>query len=465
MKTLFLGLPSLEKYSHISPPIGLCYLSAMLKKNDFPSKILDCSSRSWKEIERILLREKPDILGIQCLTIERGQAFKLAKMARHLLPSVKIVFGGQHASCFPEHMFKLAPIDYVVIGEGELTIVELVRAINEGKTSEKHLSKIKGLAFRKSDRSIQINEKRLLIENLDELPFPDYSTLNFKQYCVGAFREPSIPILTSRGCPYNCAFCSSTNYWQHRFRARSAENVLTEIEYLYQRGTRNLAFYDDNFIVNKQRLIDICQGIINRGMKIRFTVASSVKIIDDERLMWLKKAGCFSVGFGVESGSPKILKAINKFQTPEDIKRAFALVRKYGMTPGGSLIVGCPGEDDKTLKETADLLNEIEPERLSYAGILWILPGTPIYELSKQQSIMSDDTWLKTNNEIFYTGEYTLKQLKVLQRKLLLYQVKNRNFRQKIGYLVWWVHLSSPAFLKRFFRSIYYSFLRIKLGA
>ena len=458
IKTLFIGLPSEENYSNLSPPIGLCYLSAVLKKTGYRAKMIDCSLCSWKQIKDLLRKEKPHLLGIQVLTIERSQSYKLAKIAKKILHKIKIVFGGQHASFFPTYMFKLAPVDFVVVGEGEETIVELVSAL-QNKTP---LKGIKGLVYRDKNK-IVLNAPRMLIHDLDTIPFPDFSTIDEKDYILGGFSDLSIPIFTSRGCPYTCTFCSSTFFWKHKFRARSANNVLNEIEGLYnKRGITNFAFYDDNFIVNKRRLIEICKGILERKLKIRFSVCSSVRIIDDERLHWLKKAGCFSIGYGVESGSVKILKAINKQQTPKEIERAFTLARKYGLECGGSLIVGCPGETKKTLKATAKLMNKVMPSRLSYAGILWILPGTPIYELSKKKGIVSDKTWLKTNKEIFYTAEHSLRELRHLQKLLLYYQARERDFKQQLRFVIWYIFLSLP--FQSLLRKIYYGFFRFKLG-
>lgn len=457
IKTLFIGLPSIEKYSNISPPIGLCYLSSMLKHNGYSAKIIDASSFSMRKIKKVLEEENPDLLGIQCLTIERGQAYKVAKIAKKVLPKVKIVFGGQHASNFPDQMFKLAHVDFVVMGEGEYTTLELVKALSTNKKYEK----INGLAYKISKKKAIINPPRELIQDLDVLPFPDYSTIDPKNYVMGNFEDFSVPILTSRGCPYNCAFCSSTQFWHRKYRARSAENVLKEIDYLVkERGLKNISFYDDNFIIDKRRLIEICKGLVERKYDLKFGIASSVKILDDERLEWLKKAGCIEVGFGVESGSPIILKNISKFQTPEDIKRAFKLVRKHGMIPGGSLIVGCPGETKETIKETAEMMNEICPEHLSYGGILWILPGTPIYTLSKQKKIIDDSVWMKTDRDIYYTAEYSYRQLKSFQKQLLYYQARKRDFSQKFKFLVWFIYLSLPAVMRRVARNFYYTTAR-----
>ena len=457
LKYLLMSQPSEDKFSNICPPIGLCYISANLKKEGFNAKVIDGSLYSMKELRRIIRKERPDVIGLQCLTIERGQTYRVAKMIRKMMPNVIIFVGGQHATIFPGHMFQLMPIDYVVIGEGEITTVELARAIE----NEESVGHIKGIAYREGHR-ICVNEKREFIENLDELPFPDYTNIDFNNYRFASFGKPAGPIMTSRGCPHDCAFCSSTYFWGRRYRQRSAENVLDEIEYLYrERGMDFFNFYDDNFIVNKKRLKEICDGIIERKLKITFCLAASVRVIDEERLQWLKKAGCINIGFGMESGSPKILKNINKPQTVQEIVDTVRLVQKYEIDIFGSLIVGNPGENDITMQETAAVLNELFPDKLSYAGILWILPGTQIYDMAKAKGIIDDSTWLKRDDEIFYTGDYSLGKLKRMQTKMIWYQARNRNLRQKISFFVWLVHINAPKSLKKAFRLFYYKILRM----
>jgi radical SAM superfamily enzyme YgiQ (UPF0313 family) len=358
-------------------------------------------------------------------------------------------------------MFKLAPIDYVVLFEGDQTIVELVDCIENNKD----VSAIRGLAY-KHGHKIIINPRRPLEPNIDSIPFPDYSNIDFKNYVTEDFGNESLPIMSSRGCPYGCAFCSSSPYWEKRFRARSAENVLKEMRYYIKKyKIYNFFFYDDNFIIDKKRLIKICQGIIKMSKKIRFSVAASVRIVDDERMYWLKKAGCVFIGFGVESGSDLILKNIHKPQNVEEIRRAFKIVRKYKIKTGGSLIVGSPGETKETVKETAELLNEIMPEKLSYAGIMWVLPGTEIYELAKNKDIIDDNYWLNSDEDFYYTAEHSMKELKKLQRLLLYYQARKRSLKQKLEFLKWYIYLKVPEQVKVFLRRIYYKFRYARITA
>lgn len=457
IKTMFILPPDPEGYSNICPPIGLCYLSANLKKHGFLSKVYDFSSFNLSQIGDILKREKPDVVGISCITISRESSYQCAKYVKKILPNAIIVFGGQHASFFPKHMFYLAPVDYVVMFEGDHSIVELIDAISTGKSVEN----IDGIAYRLG-HTIKINSKRCLEKNIDVFPFPDYSNMNFNNYVFGNIRGNFIPIMSSRGCPYGCGFCSSSQFWGRSFRARSTENVIKEIAYFVDKyNTKNFVFYDDNFIIDKSRLIKICKEIIDNNWNIRFTVASSIRIIDAERLEWLKKAGCVGIGFGVESCSNKILANILKPQTKEDIERAFELARSYGLNPGGSLIVGSPGETVKTIKETGLFMKKINPRVLSYGGIMWILPGTPIYDYAKKKGFIDDNFWLKNHKPVYFTLEHSFFTLKLYQILLLFYQVDNFSIRLWLNFFIDSIFILIPERIKMIFRKLYYRVIRL----
>lgn len=454
LKTILASLPSETGYSHLVAPVGLCMLSANMKKHDLDCKVWDFSGMKESDIKNILLDEKPDIFGVSCLTIDRGLTLRYVKLVKSWLPDCIIILGGSHASLFPEHMFKSAPVDYVVMFEGDHTLIELVDCI----ANDRSVKDIKGLAYKEGHRTV-INPRRELESDIDSLPFPDYSNINFSNYTSDAFDSWFIPIMTSRGCPFGCAFCSPSQYWERKIRYNSAEHVLKEIRTNVNRyGITNLFVYDDNFILDKKRLIEICKGIIAFNKKIRFMIAGNVRAIDEERLYWLKKAGCVCVGFGMESGSDLILKNVDKPQTKEEIRKAVMLVKKYKMRAVVSLIVGCPGETKETIKETAELLNEILPERLWYGGTLFVLPSTKICAIAKHKKLLTDDTWLNTTDTIYFTAEHSMKELQKLEILLLYYQAKKRPLSQKIEFLKWYIYLQVPTPIKYVLRNIYYKF-------
>ena len=434
IKTLLISPPREIPACADFPPIGLCYLAASLRKNKLSVKVVDASSHSWRKVAREILEYNPDLIGITCWTIERKQAYKTSLLAKKVLPQIKIIIGGQHATAFPEHMFIRAKADLVGLGECDETMVELIQALSAGQD----IDKVKGIVFKQNGKVI-FTPPRLLKENLDDLPFPDYSDFNFKDFNgLPEIADLTAAIITSRGCSYRCIFCSSSNFWEHRWRFRTAGNILTEIENFYQKGIKAFLFFDDNFAAEKERSIKICKGIIERKLNINWAACTRVEHAEDEEILnWMRKANCYRIDFGVESGSPKILKNINKRITPEQTEKVFKACHKIGIKPRAYLMVGNPGETKETIQETIQLMKKIKPYHSHTAQILWILPNTELYGLAKKQDLMHDDWWLKNDETPYYSLEYNLKQLQKLKARLECGLAKNE--RTPIAYLRYFI--------------------------
>lgn len=416
------------------PPLGLAYIASYLKQNGVNASVLDASSFSWKSLKKAVKEKAPYIVGITCWTVERGQSFKVARLVKEILPNAKIIMGGHHATAFPEHMFRLAHVDAVVIGEGESTTLEVVKAFLNGGD----LSKIRGIAYQ-SDGMPIITEPRDFIKDLDMIPFPSYDDFNLDEYIgLPEAKVRSTAIITSRGCPHRCTFCSASKFWKRKWRARTAENVLDEVEWLYKDyRVRAFMFFDDNFTIMKERAMEICQGILERGLHILWVACSHVNQVDKELLDWMKKAGCYRIDYGVESGSPKILKNVKKGQTVEQIQKAFKLTHEAGIKPRAYLMVGNPGEDEVTIAETVELMKKIKPYDTRSGQILWVLPDTEIYELAKAKGLISDDYWLKNDSIIYYTGDHDVERLKAFRNQLMKGVAKNEgNLRAYGEYLI-----------------------------
>jgi radical SAM superfamily enzyme YgiQ (UPF0313 family) len=335
------------------PPIGLAYIASYLRQNGFDARVLDASSFSWRKLREVLKKRTARIVGVPCWTVERGQSFKTAGLVKEVLPQSRIIMGGHHATAFPEHMFKLAGADAVVIGEGEITTLELTRVLLDGGD----LGGVKGIAYERNGE-VFLTEPRDLIKDLDSLPTPSHEEFNLDDYLgLPEIKGRAAAIITSRGCPHRCIFCSGSKFWRRQWRARSAGSVLDEIEWLHKDfGVSYLLFFDDNFTVNKERAIEICKGIIERNLPIKWVAESHVSHVNKELLIWMKKSGCYRIDFGVESGSPRILRNIKKGQNVERIEEAFRLVHEAGIKPRAYLMVGNPGEDETTIRETAELM-------------------------------------------------------------------------------------------------------------
>ena len=370
------------------PPIGIYYLGAVLMENNYEVEILNwhAINKTAEKIEELLVAKKPDVIGFSILHANRWGGIEIAQVAKKLNPQVKAIFGGIGASLLWEHLLRhFSEIDFVVIGEGEYTFLNLIKWIEEG--DEEFPQNIRGIAFRENGKVVK-TEKADLQPDLDKLPNPakyfEYQHLS-----------------STRGCAWNCTFCGSPQFWGHKIRFRSSENFVEELELLYQKGIRFFYISDDTFTTNKKRVIEICKMIIERNLKITWFAISRVDHVDQEILYWMRKGGCIQISYGVESGSEKIRTALNKKIKPDQIKKAFSLTVQYGILSRAYFIYGSPGETWDTIQETLDLIHQIKPlSMLVY--ILDIFPGTQLYADLQKRSHVTDDVWLNKMEGIMY---------------------------------------------------------------
>ncbi len=370
-------------------PIGVYYIAALLKEHGYKVKILNWYNiyKSPEKIHQTFLTIKPDIIGFSIFNANRWGAIDIARVAKEINSDVKIVFGGVGATFLWEHFLKHFPeIDYVVLGEGEYTFLNLVKALERDPTIEE-LQKIRGIAFRLDGKPVMTKEADFIPE-IDELPIP-------ARYF--SFQH----VVSSRGCPWNCIFCGSPRFWKRKVRFHSPDYFVEQLELLYRKGIDFFYVSDDTFTLKKDRVIEICEKIIKRNLKIRWQAISRVDLIDEEILYWMRLAGCLQISFGVESGSEKIRNFFNKKISNESIKRAFDLCRQYGILPRAYFIYGSPGENRKTIQASIDLIKKIKPLSVVFY-ILDIYPGTALYEKFKKRTGATDDIWLKRIEDIMY---------------------------------------------------------------
>ncbi|MGD9038418.1 MAG: radical SAM protein [Desulfobacteraceae bacterium] len=370
------------------PPIGIYYVGAVLKDNKYEVEILNwhAINKTPEKIEELLADRRPDVIGFSVLHANRWGGIEIAQIAKQLDPEVKIVFGGIGASLLWEHLLRhFSEIDFVVIGEGEYTFLNLIKWI-EG-AEEKFPQDIKGIAFRKNGEVVKTEEADLQ-PDLDKLPNPahyfEYQHLS-----------------STRGCAWSCTFCGSPQFWGHKIRFRSPENFIAELELLYQKGIRFFYISDDTFTTNKKRVMDICKMILEKNLKITWFAISRVNHVDEQILYWMRKAGCIQISYGVESGSERIRAVLNKKVGPDQIKKAFSLTVQYGILSRAYFIYGSPGETWETIQETLDLIHEIKPLSM-IVYILDIFPGTQLYAELLKRSQVTDDVWLNKIEGIMY---------------------------------------------------------------
>ncbi len=391
-------------------PIGLYYIGAFMKERGYDAKILNFHglNNEKAKIREILAREKPDIIGFSILNANRWGGIEIAKIAKKINPDIKIIFGGVSATFLWKHFLTwFKEVDFIVMGEGELPFYNLVCAIEKGAV--KSLETIKGIGFRKDGKIISTPEPDP-IEDLDSLPNPaKYFMYNH--------------LALTRGCASNCIFCGSPKFWGRKVRFHSPRYFLDQLESLYNRGIRFFYVSDDTFTLNKRYVIEICKKIIEKKLDISWAAISRVDLVNDEVLKWMRKAGCIQISFGIESGSEKIRKFLNKNIDDKSIETAFALSAKWGIMARAYFIYGCPGESDETIRQTMALIKKIKPLATIFY-ILDVFPGTALYENFKKLFNITDDIWLNRIEDILYF-EYD----KNLSEEMILgFGKKLRNF-------------------------------------
>jgi anaerobic magnesium-protoporphyrin IX monomethyl ester cyclase len=369
-------------------PLGVYYVAAVLKDSNYDVEILNWHdiNATPEKIKEILGEKKPNVIGFSILHGNRWGGLEIARIAKQIDPRVTIVFGGVGATFLWEHFLThFRDVDYVVIGEGEHTFLNLVRHLESGHLEA--IESLDGLAFRKDGRAVRTADAPP-IAPLDDLPDP-------AQYFT--FQHLSL----TRGCAGNCNFCGSPRFWGRHVRFHSADYFVEQIQRLYQKGTHFFYFSDDTFTVNKKRVIEICKKIIEKELDITWNAISRVDHVNEEILFWMRKAGCVQISYGVESGSEKIRNSLQKKITTETILSAFTLTQRYGIMARAYFIYGCPQESWQTIQETIDLIGRIKPLSTIFY-ILDIFPGTQLYEDFKHRLQHTEDIWLERIEDIMY---------------------------------------------------------------
>jgi len=397
MKIFLINPSHGEVYGKLTPPdhphLGLAYLAAVLETEKYSVRIIDIDAEqiSLDGLASLISSEKPDVVGITSTTPVIYSAFKIAKVVKDNSSALTVI-GGMHATLMPEECAANDFIDFVVFGEGEKTIVELLECIKR----RDDYSKIKGLAY-KNNGEVKKNEFREPIQDLDSIPFPARHLFKNQKYTYpDALRFPAFPIITSRGCPGNCTFCTAKFMHGKRFRNRSAENILDEVELLIKEyGAREIHIWDDNFITNRKRVFEFRDGIIERNIKVLFSFPNGIRadFINHEILQALKDMGTYSIAIGVESGNQRILDSIQKGIRLEQIETAFKLAKEINLETWGFFLIGLPEEDAKTIGETVNFAIKLDPDIAKF-HILKPFPKSIVYEQLKSKGLIIDENYI-----------------------------------------------------------------------
>lgn len=413
MKQIYLISPSLQASTQAqitdnSYSLGLAYLHAVIEQAGYRILTKNFNSTdenvSFQTIQEDMTRLRPDFLLVQMFTMNRVAAYRIINMAKSEFPGARIIVGGVHASILSRQLLENFPIDYVVIGEGERTIVELLDALAHGKDT----SYIRGIAYRSGGKVITTPEREL-IDDLDDLPFPRHEIFITPDRTMAC-------ILTSRGCPFKCSFYCLHTISKRVFRKRSPGNVVSEIEHIVNTfpNIKIIQLADDTFTLDVKRTMDICEEIIRRKIKVKFWCSARFKPATREMFERMEAAGFDSIGFGLETGSRKLMKTIHKSITPEDVENTFEMMRPGKIRVATFLMVGFPDESEETVSETIRFVKKlrgIKPYDLVGVAPLWVYPNTEVFQTMKDKGCIDDAYWLTTGDVPYYTVEHPFRQL------------------------------------------------------
>ena len=378
-------------------PLNLAYLAAFIReKVNCEIQVMDCENKglSYGEIQKQVKDIKPDVVGITFPTPSFEHVVKITEDIKSTGYPTKVVVGGAHPSDFPKETAFIPSIDFVVFGEGEITFLELIEAIRDGRDE---YSGIKGIAYKRGGEVI-VNEERPLLEDIDTLPFPARDLFDLSLYYPAATKKvsnfKSTSIISSRGCPYDCIHCISKLIWKQRVRYRSLDSLIREIKHCIDTyDIREFNFYDDTFTINKKRVMDFAKRISSEKIEIAWICFGRVNTIDAEMAEAMKNAGCRKVSFGLESGSQKILDIMRKQSTLKMAREAVRVVNAAGMQVHASFMIGNIGETPKTIRETIDFAKSLDLDNATFF-ITAPFPGTELYRIAKNKGFIAPDvTW------------------------------------------------------------------------
>jgi anaerobic magnesium-protoporphyrin IX monomethyl ester cyclase len=374
---------------HKIPPLGLAYVAAALEKAGFHVDIVDnyLLEKPVDYIKQTVSRLDPQIVAITCSSITYRRCVETAKAVREVLPSCKVVVGGPHPTVMPDSMLQHPEIDYAVLGEGERAIVELATHITRGE-DDQAIAKIPGVAYRHEGKMVKTAPS--FISDLDQIPYPARHLLPMHLYDRTIDYLDAKPVDTMnviRGCPFNCAFCETKKIWGQRCRAFSPNRVVEEIDHLVNEyGSKGIYFVGDNFTIQKKGTLEICELIKKYKLDVKWVCDTRVDLISRELLREMKDAGCRTIWFGVESGSPSILKKLNRRITLQQVVHAFELCREEGIQIACSFMLGIPGETDRDMEATFEFAKNLDPDWCQF-NIFVAYPVSTLYEEILQKGL------------------------------------------------------------------------------
>ncbi|MCK5022712.1 MAG: cobalamin-dependent protein [Candidatus Aenigmarchaeota archaeon] len=378
---------SLNEIQGVYPPLGIAYIAANLEKHGFNVKILDAQALNILSTEArdFIMKEKPDVVGISAMTPNFEGVLEVAKFSKE--SGATVVLGGPQISTYPKESIDYDFVDYAIEGEAEEAFVELLKRIE----NKKSVVGVPGLVYKKGNKIHSSGPT--IIMDLNSIPMPAWHLLPMDKYKCIITEKPFITMITSRGCPYQCGFCfkSATDKINRRHNPKS---IVDEIEKCIEKyKIKEVMFYDDTLTLKRDHIEGICNEILKRGLKIKWEGPTRLNVVDKELLVLMKKAGCFRLRFGVESGDPRILKLMRKGITLDLARKVFRWTKQAGIQRFAYFMIGYYSEDAKTMRNTINFAKELDPEWIMFTAAT-PLPKTNLFDLCTKDGLTDENYWL-----------------------------------------------------------------------
>jgi magnesium-protoporphyrin IX monomethyl ester (oxidative) cyclase len=432
-------------------PLGLAYIAAILRDSHYLVSIIDALAEGWQNLQKFdknrdfnglsfaqigkkIKKLKPKLVGITItFTVQKDSAFRVASVVKSIDNNIVVVVGGPHVTVRAEECLQNPNIDFAVIGEGEITIVELVKRL-EAKSSLEELKKVKGIAF-KDGKRVVVTDSRPLIQDLDSLPFPARDLLPMEIYFEAAkskrasrdLDKPWASVFTSRGCPFNCVFCSIHLTMGKKWRARSPANIIEELKLIIKNyGVKQIDFEDDNISYDRKRMEEICNLIIKNNLKIEWFTPNGIRAdtLDEPLLRKMKASGCRELWFAPESGSQRVVdEVIGKRINLKYVEKMVTACKKIGISSNCFFVIGLPGETKKEIEKTiayAQRLGRLGADNCLFS-IATPLYGTRLYREATEKGFLRErnDENLRYDIPQIKTPEFSPEELVELREQAL----------------------------------------------
>lgn len=444
------GQKDISSIFNLMPPLGMMSIAAVLEQNGIRVEIIDCYATpvTPEALVAKIVADPPDAVAFSCTTSSFLEGYHIAGMLKEQRPEIVIVAGGAHACTIgPPLLDSFPAIDFLVIGEGEQTMLELARAGFKGA------ERIPGVAYRGIDGKGVLSSHRELIADLDELPFPAYHLLPLfpKRYNLPLFSYPKAPntsIISSRGCPYSCSYCDRSVF-SRGFRFNSPEYIVEHVAMLNREyGIRHVFFYDDLFTFDRGRVAKFCELKEKKGLRVGYNCIARLEHVDKELLALLKRSGCWQVNFGIESGDPEVLKQHRKFFGLDEVGRKLQMVRDAGMRVKGLFMVGLPGEDETAIRRTIDYALSLPLDEINVTKFT-PFPGAPVYRTIRDHGTF-EENWPLMNcmNFVFVPRGMTKAQLEGLYDEFIRRFYRRSKIHWGYTSMIWKSPHSIAAFLR-----------------